>query len=179
MAAIDAVQLTELWGLADAANTADAKGAALEEIICFLLCHIPGVGHPVRNQINKFGTEELDVLLWNAGAQDGLHFMGTTILVECKNWSKPVDGQEVVYFAYRLWQRRATDGILVAANGITGHPGHLEHAHFEIGNALATLGVRILVLRRTEIELLHHSDELVDLLRQKRMELDATGTTLG
>lgn len=168
----------ELWAFADAAQNSDAKGHALEEIICFLMSSVPGVGNPERNLMNAFGTEELDVIFWNARHDEGLYFMDNTILVECKNWSKAVDSQEVVYFAYRLWQRGARDGILVAASGITGNPDHLQRAHFEVGFALARMGVRLLVVRRNEIEHIATTEEIVELLRHKRMVLDGRGTTL-
>lgn len=164
-----------MWEDSDVAPSSDAKGAALEDLVCYLFVQVPGVGSPQRNVVNAFGTEEIDVAFWNARTRDGLHFFDNTFLVECKNWSKPVDGQEIVYFAHRLKTRNLRHGVLVAANGITGHHGHLQQARYEVGIALSVSGVRILVITRDETLPLADGAQLVELLRSKRMDLDASG----
>jgi len=177
VALIDRAKVASFWAAADAAANSDAKGALLEELICYLFEQIPGVGVFRRNALNAFGTEEIDIALFNARHEDGLYFLeDNMLLVECKNWSKPVDGQEIVYFAHRLMTRNLRYGVLVAASGITGSAGHLERARYEIGIALSVLHVRILVLVREETMGLADGRDLVQLLLGKRLELDATGT---
>ena len=58
----------------------------------------------------------------------------------------------------------------MASNGITGTPGRLEEAHFEVANALGN-GQRILVITRQEIEALQTTVELSDLLKKKMLDL--------
>jgi hypothetical protein len=157
--------------------TRDAKGAILEDLVSYLFEQVPGVGTSHRNVLNAFGTEEVDVAFFNARSADGLFFIDeNSFLVECKNWSKPVDGQEIVYLAHRLLTRNLRHGILVAASGITGTPGHLQQARYEIGVALSVLHVRILVIDRLETMALTDGADLVKLLLDKRLDLDATGT---
>jgi hypothetical protein len=125
--------------------------------------------------VNAFRTEELDVAFWNDQHRRGLWFLPTTLLVECKNWSRPVGGAEVAYFVRRLQNRDLKLGFLVATRGVTGSPSDLTDAHFEIAAALKD-GVRVVVIDRTEIELLTHSDDLVRLTKRKLSMLTARGT---
>lgn len=152
------------------------KGRLLEDLSCYLMESVPGVAIAERNKLNAFATEEIDVAVWNEQErQGGLYFLPFVILIECKNWSKPVGSQEVVYFANRLQHRGCDYGILVAAEGVTGNSEDLKSAKFEIAQALAK-GQRILVVSRTDIESLTHTDDFVRLLKQKILELTVSGT---
>src|SRR4051794_40174939 len=97
------------------AATNAAKGRALEDFVCALFERVPGIEMVQRNALNAFHTEELDIVLWNAQARAGLHFLPNLLIVECKNWSTPVGSQEVVYFINRMQQRDCDYGLLVAA----------------------------------------------------------------
>ena len=127
-------------------------------------------------ELNAFGTEEIDVAVWNEQErQGGLWFLPNVILIECKNWSKPVGSQEVVYFANRLLHRHCDYGILLATEGITGNSEDLTRAKYEIAQALGK-GQRILVISRTEVESLTHTDEFARLLIWKILALTVSGT---
>src|SRR5713101_9166093 len=89
----------------NAAATVNEKGRALEDLICFLFPHIPGVEIAERNALNTFQTEEVDVALWNARDGRGLYFLPHLLLTEAKNWSNPCGSQEVTYFVNRLRHR--------------------------------------------------------------------------
>jgi hypothetical protein len=152
------------------------QGRALEDLVCYLFGLVPGIAVAIRNRLNAFDTEEIDVAFWNQRSQRGLDFLPSSILlVECKNWNSPVGSQEVSYFATRLRHRGCDHGILVAANGITGTPEDLNRAHQQIAAALAE-GQKILVLTRDEIERLGSTSGLVRLLKQKLCELAVCGT---
>ena len=97
-----------------------------------------------RNVLNAFGTEELDIAVIHTAAQDGLAFLPTVLLIECKNWSSPVDSVSVSYFASRVKNRGCEVGILVAAAGLTGDAAGPTAGHFEGAVALARDGIRIL-----------------------------------
>jgi hypothetical protein len=157
--------------------TTTQKGAALEDLICHLFGIVPGVSVAIRNVLSPFGTEEVDVVFWNKMLPDGLFFLHHLILVECKNWSARVDGETVAYFATRLRHLGCTDGILVAANGITGDPATFTGAHHQIMLALVD-DRKILVLTRSELEALRSIRQLVDLLQQKRLQLIVNRTQL-
>jgi hypothetical protein len=161
----------------DAAITVNEKGRALEDLICFLFPHIPGVEIAQRNALNAFLTEEVDVALWNVRHGRGLYFLPHLLLLEAKNWSKPCGSQEVAYFVQRLHHRGCDHGILLAKGGITGVAQDLTQAHFEIATALGD-GIRVLVLTPGEIVGLTDTDELVALLKQKLCQLVVSGTTI-
>jgi len=151
------------------------KGRALEDLICDVFGHVPGVEVARRNVVNVAGTEEVDILFWNRRLPDGFYHLETPFLVECKNWETPVPAREIVNFSHLLEMRACRDGILVAASGITGTPGTLTESYFEVSAALAK-GRRILVINRAEIESFFHTDHIVELLKMKMLELAMLST---
>lgn len=175
MPTIPAIQFRTLFDQAANAATSHDKGRAFEDLICELFSCVPGIEIAERNTLNVFGAEEVDVALWNEKASNGFYFLPHLVLVECKNWDNPVGAQEVAYFVARLQQRGCDHGFLVAANGITGDPGNLTRAHFELATALAR-GIRVIVLTRDEIEQTLHTDDLVKLIKKKLCQLTVSGT---
>jgi hypothetical protein len=157
-----------------AATTTD-QGRALEDLVCYLFEIVPGITVTERNAVNAFGTEEIDVAFWNDQPRRGLWFLPTTLLVECKNWSRPVGGNEVAYFVRRLENRGLDFGFLVTTRGVTGSPAELTDAHFEIATALKD-GIKVVVVDRTEIEQLTHSNDLIRLVKRKLCLLAVRGT---
>ncbi len=144
--------------------------------MCDLLGRVPGVEVARRNVMNVAGTEEVDILFWNRRLPEGFYHLDTPFLVECKNWEVPIPAREIVNFSHLLEMRACRDGILVAAAGIAGTPGTLTEGYFEISAALAK-GRRILVVNRMELEAFVHTNEIVELLKLKILEL-ATLSTL-
>lgn len=162
---------------ADVASTSQQRGALLESAACLLFESMSGVSVADRNVTNTAGTEEIDIIFWNERRLKGLFFLEAPFLLECKNWGHKVPGHEIVYFANSMRGRCCRDGILIASNGITGTPGQLNEAHYEIAMA-ARNGQRILVLERNEIEALTSSEGLVALLKKKVLEVTLKGTKL-
>jgi hypothetical protein len=159
----------------DEARTAAEKGRLLEDLMCYFFELIPGVSITKRNVLNAFNTEEIDVAIWNEQQEDGLKFLPSVILVECKNWSQAIGSQEVSYFANRLAQRGCVYGILVAARGITGEAQSLTAAHYELSTAQSK-GIRILIITRQELENMVSTDRFIHLLKEKICELVVAGT---
>jgi Restriction endonuclease len=157
-------------------STTSEQGRALEDLIEYIFIKIPGIQMVMRNSLNVFNTEEIDVAVWNNRHRLGLDFLPQVLIVECKNWSNPVGSQEVAYFAHRLENRGLDHGVLVAANGISGNPATMTGAHFEVAAALIR-GQRILMLNRTELEVLSSTEQLVTLLKRKILELVVSGTS--
>lgn len=175
MPRLSAKRIRDYFQQGDNSITTVEKGKALEDLICYLVEKVPGIEVVKRNQLNAFDTEEIDVAFWNNQAPNGFYFLPHIILVECKNWSKPVGSQEVSYFANRLRNRGCDYGILVATNGITGVAEDLTRANYELAMALAQ-GLRILVITRVEIEALRSTEQLVLLFKEKLCELTVSGT---
>lgn len=175
MARLCPSRIQGLFETGDLAATTTEQGRALEDLICYVFERVPGIEVARRNILNTFETEEIDVAFWNNRQRNGLYFLPNIILVECKNWSRPIGSQEVAYFVQRLQNRGRDHGILVAANGITGSSEDRDRAHYEIAMALGR-GFHILVLTRAEIETLTDTTQLVSLLKEKLCELAVSGT---
>src|SRR5215213_5756168 len=152
-------------GRARAALASQEKGRALEDLMCDLFASIPGVSIARRNVVSQFGTEELDIVLWNQALPDGLFFLGSMIVVECKHWSEPADGQVISYVVERIAQVGLNDGLLVSSMGITVGAKPPTRAHHHISAALPK-GIRILVVTRAELEALTTIQQFVQLLRK-------------
>lgn len=150
------------------------KGRALEILICYLFEKVPGILITQRNQQNAFQTEEIEFAFWNDKLLAGFDFLPNIILVECKNWSEPVDTEAVTYFLAKIQNRGLDFGVLIATNRITGDPNHLTRANFAISAALAH-GRRLIIITRTEIETLTTTEEFLKLFKKKLCNLALTG----
>jgi hypothetical protein len=159
------------------ASTRTAQGRALEDLVCYVFGKVPGIEIVMRDALNVFATEEVDVAFWNDRSRSGFHFLPNVLLVECKNWSHPVGSQEVSYFGQRLQNHGRDHGILVAANGISGSAQELKRAHYEIAMSLSR-GLHILVLTGVELAALHGTNQLIDLVKGKLCELAVSGTVV-
>jgi hypothetical protein len=177
MLRLPTARVRALFLKADKAKTRQVRGALLEEAMRIFFPAIPGVELGGQNVLNAADTEEVDILFWNQRLPRGLYHLETPFLVECKNWGKKVNGQAIQYFANTLKGRGCRDGILIASKGITGDPGTLTEAHYEIAVALRE-GKRILVVTRSELESLHTVRQLSLLLKDKIMDLALRGTKI-
>lgn len=175
MSEIDRDRVAAHWQTGDNAKSNAERGRALEDLITYLFGVVPGVELYARNAMNAFEAEEIDVAFWNDGHPDGLRFFDPILLVECKNWSTPVGNQELAVFLHKLRSRGRSQGVFVAAHGITGDPASLTAAHSILAQALNE-SREILVLTREEICALADTDALVRLLKQKRAQLAVSGT---
>ena len=159
------------------ASTTTEKGRALEDLICYVFGKVPGIEITMRNSLNAFNTEEIDVALWNAKTLGGIYFLPHILLIECKNWSNPVGSAEVSYFISRLQNRGVDHGILIAVSGITGNSTELTDANFQIATALSK-GTHIIVISKQELTSLRDTGNLVKLIKEKLCELAVSGTVL-
>lgn len=106
---------------ADPANSTYLRGRAYEDVLVHIFQAVPGCDTQ-RNSLNRFASEEVDISVMNFRDYDGLRALPEIFLVECKNWSDPVDSATVSTFATKIRHRGCTLGVLVAANGVTGDP---------------------------------------------------------
>ncbi|WP_225731100.1 restriction endonuclease [Nocardia sp. JCM 34519.1] len=152
----------------DVARTApdtDTQGKALEALAFYLFECIPGC-LAERNGVSHFRSEQIDVGVCNGKHQDGLHALPHVILVECKDWSQPVDSSTLGYFINILDNRRVEAGILIAANGITGEARDHTYAH-SLGVSALARGIKVLVITTEEIQKLTCTSEFVELLLRR------------
>jgi hypothetical protein len=175
MTLIDRQHVGALLAAGDTATTTADRGRALEDVIVYVFGAVPGVVVSMRNALNAFRSEEIDVAFWNDGDPAGLRFFDHLLLVESKNWSVPVSSHELAVFDHKLMSRGRPMGIFVAAAGITGDPIGRTAAHAVLAQALGQKRELIVVTRR-EVEALTDTDQLVLLLKQKRAQLVVSGS---
>ncbi|MFC4478585.1 restriction endonuclease [Flavobacterium chungangensis] len=154
--------------------TNQIKGKAFEDLACYLFETIPGVSIAMRNQMNAYHNEEIDVAIWNDNHKNGLNFLPNVILIECKNWSTPVSSIEVNWFCQKLASKGLDFGILIANNGITGNAADLTAAHNTIAFHLAQKR-RIIVITRAEIDALTNTAQMIKLIKEKICLLAVSG----
>lgn len=159
-----------------AQNTTE-QGRALEDLICYLFEQVPGVSITLRNALNSFEAEEIDIALWNDGDREGLYFLPNIILIESKNWSSRVGAEELSWFDSKLRTRGLDFGILVCPHGITGNPVKLTAAHSVISKAL-TEKRQLVVLETDEILQFEDTESLCESLKRKLCVLAVNGTLL-
>ncbi len=175
MPVYDRAIIDDLLLIVDNPPTNAAKGKAFEDLACYLISGIPGVTITARNELNTFATEEIDVACRNEPNPAGLGSLTDLFLVECKGWKDTVNSEQVSWFLTKVRHRGVRFGILIAANGITGEPEHLSRAHFLVSVELATFGIRMVIVTRTEIEKLTSGEEFAQLIIRKICTLIATG----
>jgi hypothetical protein len=168
-------RVKKLLAASDAAKTADEKGDLFEQLITYLFGKVPGLTHPQRNVIHESESEEIDIAFYNEQHPQGLKSFNEFLLIECKNWSKPVGSAEVEVFIGKVRDRGLDFGILISAQGVTGSGADRKAAHYKISIALSQK-IRIIVMTRAEIEALRTTDDLVKLIKVKVCQLVACGT---
>jgi hypothetical protein len=151
----------------DLAATHHDRGRALEDLITYIICRIPGVHFMQRDVRVAAGSEEIDLVFWNDRSPNGLPYLPNILVFECKNWTVPVDSASVDFFANKVRTRRLECGFLIAANGITGDQVNATAAYQRIDMAFIQDNVRLLVIDRAEIEALRSTSDFSQLLKQK------------
>jgi hypothetical protein len=159
--------------LCDNGSTNEARGKALEDLICYIFEKIPGMIVNARDHMDFATCQEIDIALWN----EKCVFLPTVVFIECKNWVAPVSSNELRGFEVKLRDSGQTFGILVAMNGITGDPQQLTSAHNIIASALSH-GIRIVVFTRADITAAGSSNEIVEAIKKKLCQLAVHRTCL-
>ena len=169
MAAFPSAKILAQLNAGDGAVTSKAKGDALEEAICLCLESLAGIEVIERNCISAPGSSEIDIVLHNkkSGANSAVAFLDTIILVECKNWASPVDSKAIRDFLAKVKAAKVKEGILIAANGITGDAKDVTRGHDVIRQAFDTDGTKIIVLTRAEIESFSSAADVMNAIRKR------------
>jgi len=163
-------RLTKLVAIARNGATNHERGQALQDLVRHVFGVIPGIRPPICNVVDFANAGEIDVFCGNKAHNLGLWFLPRAILVECKNWTKPVGSQEVRVFIDRMRERGCEAGVLIAANGITGDYADLSAARRHIARALEDR-YEVLIVTLEEIADAQAVSEIVDLLEQKWLRL--------
>lgn len=169
-------QISQLLRQASRPNSPQVRGKALERLVAYLFQSVPGITRTLSNTFNPARSQEIDLTFWNTQHPQGFYFLPFTILVECKNWSRPADSEEVAWFDHKLRYRGQSHGIFVAADGITGDASALMFADDIIRHALGQ-GRHLYIVTVAEIQKLATEDDLVGLFIDKEMALASGGTS--
>ena len=159
----------------DNGATAQIRGRAFEDLAEYLFTTVPGVPFAKRNDLNVFNNEEIDLAIWNDKARHGFTFFPNIVLIECKNWSRPVSSNEVSWFCQKLQNRSLKYGILIANLGITGDPADITAAHHTLAMHLSQ-GRTVIILTRAEINTLRTTGQLVQMIQQKLCKIAVGGS---
>ncbi|HYT91769.1 MAG TPA: restriction endonuclease [Gemmataceae bacterium] len=162
---LDPGEVRQYLHAAAVAVSTDQQGKAYEALAAYLFDCIPGC-FTERNASSFFDAEQIDIGVGNDRVPDGLSVLPPVVLVECKDWAKPVDSRTVGYFVNILTNRSVEAGILIAANGITGDPHELTNAH-ALGVSAMARGIKILIVTTAEIEALTCTIDLTRLLKRR------------
>ena len=171
MAKYSAATIERLLDACDNAETADEKGACLEELGTYLFGRIPGVSLAERNVLDGPRAHELDLAFWNPQNRSALGFLDAVLIVECKASGRPVGSQQVGWLIRKLQDRGSLHGVMIALNGITGNADGVSNAHNEVLSALLRDRIKILVVTGSELASLQSTDDLVALLKGKLLQL--------
>jgi len=150
------------------------RGRALEDLLVPLFELVPGVSATVRNRMNAFDAEEIDVAFRNEGLPAGLRMFDHILLVECKTWSTPAGYPELAVFNDKVTSRGRPMGIFVAGSASREKPRSSRRRTPSLTAPSPTVGRSS--SHPTGIERLCDTDELVHLLKRKRAPLAVSGT---
>jgi DNA-binding response OmpR family regulator len=112
-------EIQDLWKACQTEANGNRKGRLLEELLVSMFKTVPGMMNTSTNRTSA--DEEIDIVIRNESQDPLWSAERGYILVECKNWSKPVDPRELVVFRDKLSNRggRCRLGFFVAAGGFT------------------------------------------------------------
>ena len=113
-------EIREFWAAVQSEPNSQRKGMLLEELMIRLFRTLPGLTNVTSRGRSR--DEEIDLIVRNESTDPFWSREGSQyILVECKNWSKPVGPDEFVIFRNKLENRgaRCRLGFFVALGGFT------------------------------------------------------------
>jgi hypothetical protein len=175
MAAYSASTIKELLVVCtDATRTTTERGRAFEGLFCYLLDQVPGL-RTRRNTLNPYRSEEIDIAVANTRISNGLACFPHLFLVECKNWSAPVNSPTIGDFIDKLTNRCVELGVLVVANRVTGDPADLSAAYHKATMAQSR-GHRLIVISLDDLLKVSTTRDLTDLLVDRLLGVIASGT---
>ena len=117
-------KLRSLMRDARSALTPYRKGMLLERLAESFVELFPGLESVGKNV--RIEAEELDLVVKNENEKIFWQRIGSPIIIECKNWTKPVGASEVRDLIQKM--REVRTAFLIAAKGVTSKDG----AYYEI-----------------------------------------------
>jgi hypothetical protein len=163
MAGLTNAEVLRMLALAEAStNNAHQRGQLFEQLLKYIFEAVPA-SRVATNVTSFFGAEQIDLAVSNRGAFPALP---ERFLVECKNYSAPLDSKSVGYFLFICLSRKSDLAVVVASSGLTGNLDELTHAH-SLAQTASALGCKLIVITRKDIIALTSEDDLIDLLEER------------
>jgi CheY-like chemotaxis protein len=120
-------EIRSLWGAVQTEADRNRKGKLLEDLMVLVFKTVPGFMHVDTRR--KSPDEEIDLVIRNESTDAfWSRERSQYLVVECKNWSKPVGPDELVVFRNKIGNRggRCHLGFFIAVGGFTD--GFHSHA---------------------------------------------------
>ena len=151
----------------DSATTSHEKGDRFEELCSYLFSNLNGVSIEGRDVV--MASEEIDIVLWNAQTEEVLRPFDSTILIECKNWTKAVGAPSLDSFISKIRRRTLKTGIFIAANGVTGDflNGSAGNGAIDIIKAALGEGIRVITLNKNDLDSISSIDDFRTLIKKR------------
>ena len=141
---------------------------ALETLAAYELSCVPGFEVSVQKPSQ---SSVFDGLVHIKGQMvDFRRELGTYLLVECKDWKKPIDSEPIAYLAQNLVFHECKAGILFSWSGITG-TGEMKNAALTVLRAYHHAGKAIIVLDHNDFRSAAEGTPLQGILRKKYEEV--------
>lgn len=136
------------------------KGRTLENLAEYLFFSVEGFEVYGKN----VGTQdyEMDLVIRNSIDTDVIfEEFGRYLLVECKNWDKPVGVREINHFLAKIRFHDCKTGVLLSKSGISGERSddELRHGKLTILKAFYNDKIIIIVLDEGELESIVKGDD--------------------
>jgi hypothetical protein len=162
----------------DIAQTAKEKGDALEDVVSWTFCSLPGIRVLKRDFVDGAGGAEIDLLLYNDPRLSPVPFLSETPLIECKNWAVAVNSAVVRDFIGKIRQFKLKVGILVAANGVTGDAQDRTAANDTIKQAFDADAIKIIVIKRSDLIAFRALEQLLEFIQERYGEAILRSTNI-
>jgi Restriction endonuclease len=141
----------------------EAQGRLFELLIAYLMRTLGGFD--TRGRVRALDGET-DLILRDANPRPSV--LGDYVLVECKNWNKPVGAPEVKKFAQNVRAAACHSGIIATKEGLTGGKEALRDAKYTIRRHYHRDGIVIITLDVQDLDqLVSKRVSLSDLLVTK------------
>jgi hypothetical protein len=143
-------------------------GKDLELLAQYLLGCVPGF-EVIANVASK--GPEYDGIIRNRGPKHDFRAdIGHYLLLECKDWGKPVGVSVVSQLIHKLVMQDCRGGILFSSSGLTG-AGQSRDAELEVIKAHYRAGRIVMVLDRNDFTAAAQGQNLTTMLRNKYEEI--------
>lgn len=126
----------------------------------------------VRERNHETESSEIDLIIEHDRSEDKTVFdeYGRFLLVECKNWKKPIGAKQVRDFKQKMVNRHVNLGFIFSKEGITGAENS-KYAKFEINSEFRSNKRSILVFDINDLENISGGSGLYEMIDQKLFDL--------